>query len=63
MDVNFFISLCHSDIMDLRPTSRFTEKIPEVIWEKFVSNTYSEYKIPEAWEKLVQDIFKVCCKI
>ncbi|CAB4399729.1 unnamed protein product [Rhizophagus irregularis] len=50
--------LCHSDIMDLRPASKFTEKIPEVIWEKFVTNTYPEYKISETWEKLIQDTFK-----
>jgi hypothetical protein len=49
--------------MDLRPASKFTEKIPEVTWEKFVTNTYPEYKISETWEKLIQDIFKVCCKI
>ncbi|CAG8766255.1 11664_t:CDS:10, partial [Gigaspora margarita] len=34
------------------------EKIPEVIWEKFVTNTYPEYKISEIWEKLIQDTFK-----
>ncbi|RGB21877.1 hypothetical protein C1646_95905 [Rhizophagus diaphanus] len=55
--------LCHSDIMDLRPASKFTEKIPEAIWEKFVTNTYPEYKISETWENLIQDTFKVCCKI
>ncbi|CAH1766671.1 770_t:CDS:10, partial [Entrophospora sp. SA101] len=57
-DCENIFDLCHSDIMDLRPASRFTEKIPVAIWEKFVSNTYPEYEIPEAWEKLVQDIFK-----
>ncbi|CAG8498273.1 4134_t:CDS:2, partial [Funneliformis caledonium] len=46
------------DIMDLRPTSRFTEKFPEEIWEKFVSNTYPEYEISKTWEDLIQDIFE-----
>lgn len=50
--------LCHSDIMDLRPTSRFTEKFPEEIWEKFVSNTYPEYEISKTWEDLIRDIFE-----
>ncbi|CAG8573468.1 13406_t:CDS:10 [Funneliformis mosseae] len=50
--------LCNSDIMDLRPTSRFTEKIPEEIWEKFVSNTYPEYEISNTWEDLIRDIFE-----
>ncbi|CAG8707842.1 3807_t:CDS:10 [Funneliformis mosseae] len=50
--------LCYSDIMDLRPASKFSEKIPEVIWEKFVTNTYPEHEISESWEKLIQEIFK-----
>ncbi|CAG8780971.1 7015_t:CDS:2, partial [Dentiscutata erythropus] len=47
--------LCHSDIMDLGPSS-------EVIWEKFGTNTYPEYKISEIWEKLIQDTFKYVAK-
>ncbi|PKY44772.1 hypothetical protein RhiirA4_459175 [Rhizophagus irregularis] len=40
--------LCYSDIMDLRP--RVTEKIPEAVWEKFVTNIYLEYEIFGEWE-------------
>ncbi|CAG8594406.1 6927_t:CDS:2 [Racocetra persica] len=35
------------DIMDLRPASQLTNLVPEVTWEKFISDTYPEYKIPE----------------
>ncbi|CAG8595504.1 5763_t:CDS:2, partial [Paraglomus occultum] len=35
------------DIMDLRPTSQLTKIIPEVTWEKFILDTYPDYKIPE----------------
>ena len=63
MQLSSFISLCYSDIMDLRPASKFSEKIPEVIWEKFVTNTYPEHEISESWEDLIQEIFEVCCKI
>ncbi|GBB98286.1 hypothetical protein RclHR1_03190018 [Rhizophagus clarus] len=50
--------LCHSDIMDLRPTSRFSEKIPEETWAEFVSDTYPEYEISGEWEKLIQNTFQ-----
>ncbi|GBC02393.1 hypothetical protein RclHR1_00460031 [Rhizophagus clarus] len=50
--------LCHSDIMDLRPISQFTEKLPEAVWENFVTNTYPEYEISGEWEELIQEFFK-----
>lgn len=40
----FIISLCHSDITDLRPTSQLTKIIPEVTWEKFILDTYPNHK-------------------
>ncbi|RHZ64647.1 hypothetical protein Glove_321g21 [Diversispora epigaea] len=50
--------LCYSDIMDLRPTSKFTTKIPESVWEKFISSTYPEHKLPETWEEIIKEVFK-----
>ncbi|GET62741.1 hypothetical protein GLOIN_2v801420 [Rhizophagus irregularis DAOM 181602=DAOM 197198] len=50
--------LCHSDIMDMRPTSRFTNEIAEEAWTKFVLNTYPEYNLPKNWENFVQEFFK-----
>ncbi|CAG8600978.1 16837_t:CDS:2 [Acaulospora morrowiae] len=52
------ISLCHSDIMDMRPTSRFTDKIVEEYWDKFVLGTYPKHNIPEEWVKYIQEFFK-----
>ncbi|CAG8551246.1 14946_t:CDS:10 [Cetraspora pellucida] len=46
------------DIMDLRPGSKFTEKISEAIWENFISNTYPEYKLPKKWEEIINEVFK-----
>ncbi|CAG8744485.1 318_t:CDS:10, partial [Racocetra persica] len=45
------------DVMDLRPGSKFTEKISETIWENFISNTYPEYKLPKKWEEIINDVF------
>ncbi|CAG8629809.1 12175_t:CDS:2, partial [Ambispora gerdemannii] len=50
--------LCHSDIMDMRPTSRFTNEITEESWDKCVLETYPKHKIPEEWEKFIQEFFK-----
>ena len=56
------ISLCHSDIMDMRPTSRFTDEIAEEYWDKFVLGTYPKHNISEEWENFIQEFFKVCHK-
>ncbi|CAG8615648.1 3176_t:CDS:2, partial [Diversispora eburnea] len=50
--------LCLSDIMDLRPASKFTEKISETVWEKFISKTYPEYKLAKEWEELIKYVFE-----
>ncbi|CAG8735982.1 9654_t:CDS:10 [Cetraspora pellucida] len=50
--------LCHSDIMDLRPTSKFAEKISDEIWMKFVSNSFPKCTLPKDWEGLINDTFK-----
>ncbi|CAG8600507.1 4181_t:CDS:2 [Paraglomus brasilianum] len=41
--------LCHSDIMDMRPTSRFTDEIAEESWNKFVL---------EEWKNFIQEFFE-----
>ncbi|CAG8523158.1 4013_t:CDS:2 [Paraglomus occultum] len=51
-------SLCHSDIMDMRSTSRFTNEISEESWNKFVLSTYPEYNLPKDWEIFIQEFFK-----
>ncbi|GBC34695.2 hypothetical protein GLOIN_2v1716154 [Rhizophagus irregularis DAOM 181602=DAOM 197198] len=50
--------LCRSDIMDMRPTSSFTDRIAEEYWDKFVLDTYPKHKISEEWEKFIQEFFK-----
>uniref|UniRef100_U9SKW3 Uncharacterized protein n=1 Tax=Rhizophagus irregularis (strain DAOM 181602 / DAOM 197198 / MUCL 43194) TaxID=747089 RepID=U9SKW3_RHIID len=50
------------DIMDMRPTSSFTDRIAEEYWDKFVLDTYPKHKISEEWEKFIQEFFKVCRK-
>ncbi|RHZ61741.1 hypothetical protein Glove_346g123 [Diversispora epigaea] len=50
--------LCHSAIMDMRPTSRFTDEISEECWDKFVLGTYPKHNIPEDWKRFIQEFFK-----
>ncbi|CAG8634555.1 7949_t:CDS:2, partial [Ambispora gerdemannii] len=44
--------------MDFRPGSKFTEKVPEIVWGDFISNTYPRYKLPNKWEELINNTFK-----
>ncbi|CAG8438370.1 14008_t:CDS:10 [Ambispora leptoticha] len=46
------------DIMDMRPTSRFTDEISEEYWDKFVLGTYPRHNISEEWENFIQEFFK-----
>ncbi|CAG8480696.1 5055_t:CDS:2, partial [Paraglomus occultum] len=39
-------------------TSQLTKIIPEVTWEKFILDTYPDYKISEKWEESIQSFFK-----
>ncbi|CAJ0913400.1 2302_t:CDS:2, partial [Entrophospora sp. SA101] len=55
---NNIFNLCHSDIMDMRPTSRFTNDIAEESWNKFVLNTYPKHNLPKDWESFIQEFFK-----